>query len=113
MGNFADADAHPGTFRAVAWSEAYDVPPVARPSVVQPHPNRDAPERDSARNCASEGHADYRSGVVVSLVGIAACVILLLAACAVVAFGTGRVDPGPRTVYVAPTPVTLKAPHNP
>jgi hypothetical protein len=40
-------------------------------------------------------------------------VVLLLAACAVVAYGTQWADPGPRAVYVAPPPVMEKQPHHP
>ena len=92
---FADADAASTTFRALAWSEAHDVPPLV--PAVEPYDERDpAPtglsgarpqfEFDAAEAPAVAGMPWYRRRS--SWLGVAASVVLLLGTSAVVAFGS-------------------------
>ena len=94
---FADADAQSTTFRALAWSEAHDVPPLA-PAVD----SYDEPFLDAAPTGLSSARPQFEfdsadAPVVVdtpwyrrrsSLLGVAASVLLLLGTSAVVAFGS-------------------------
>ncbi len=107
---FADADAGSTTFRALAWSEAHDVPPLA-PAVE----SYDEPALDAAPTSLSSARpafefADTDAPVVAhtpwyrrrsSLLGVAASVLLLLGTSAVVAFGSDT-TPASGTSPVAP-----------
>ena len=84
---FADADARSSTFRALAWSEAHDVPPVAAPAEEGLSSARPQLEFTAADAPLSAGpRAWYRRPS--TLVGVAASALLLLSASAVVAFGS-------------------------
>ena len=92
---FADADAASTTFRALAWSEAHDVPPLV-PAVEPYDEGEPAPtglsgarpqfEFDAAEAPAVAGVPWYRRRS--SWLGVAASVVLLLGTSAVVAFGS-------------------------
>ncbi len=116
---FADADAQSSSFRALAWSEAYDVPPVAPPA--EPY---DELELDSAETGLSSARPQlefaepegpltvepapwYRRGS--TLVGVAASVALLLATGAVVAFASSASSPASNTTPLPPS-TTAQAP---
>jgi Hsp70 protein len=116
---FADADAGSSTFRALAWSEAHDVPPVVPPAEpLYDEPLYDEPLDDepSARPQLEFAAADepletalppwYRRSS--TLVGVAASVALLLATSAVVAFGSST-SPASNTTPLAPS-TTAQAP---
>jgi len=94
---FADADAASTTFRALAWSEAHDVPPLA-PAVD----SYDEPALDAAPTGLSSARPQFEFGAAdapvvaekpcyrrrSSVLGVAASVLLLLGTSAVVAFGS-------------------------
>jgi hypothetical protein len=94
----ADADARSSTFRALAWSEVHDVPPVAPPAEELYNPEPASPQTglSSARPQLEFTAADaplsagprpwYRRPS--TLVAVAASALLLLSASAVVAFGS-------------------------
>lgn len=121
---FADADAPSQTFRALAWSEAYDVPPVAPPAeeFYDPEPVSAQTSLSSARPQLEFATADtplsagprpwYRRPS--ALVGVAASALLLLSASAVVAFGSdtkpaANTSPLPPS-SAAPTPGAAASP---
>jgi hypothetical protein len=109
---FADADALSSTFRALAWSEAHDVPPVAPPAeeLYDPEPASAQTGLSSARPQLEFTSADappsagprpwYRRPS--TLVGVAASALLLLSASAVVAFGSDT-RPASNTSPVPPS----------
>lgn len=98
---FADADAQSSTFRALAWSEAHDVPrlaPLAEPMDDDPRPQLEFVAAETPVVPKSPPWYRRRS----SLVGVAASVALLLATSAVLAFGSST-SPSSST---APLPST-------
>jgi hypothetical protein len=107
---FADADAQSTAFRALAWSEAHDVPPLAPAVESYDEPALDAAPTglSSARPAFEFADADA-PGVAVtpwyrrrsSLLGVTASVLLLLGTSAVVAFGSDT-TPASGTSPVAP-----------
>jgi hypothetical protein len=109
---FADADAQSTTFRALAWSEAHDVPPLA-PAVETYY--EVAPTGLSGARPQFEFDAADAPVVVEkpwyrrrsSLLGVAASVVLLLGTSAVVVFGAdttpaSSTSPLPATTTPAP-----------
>jgi hypothetical protein len=113
---FADADARSQTFRALAWSEADDIPPVAVPAaeLYDPEPVSAQTSESGARPQLEFATADaplsagarpwYRRPSMV--VGVAASALLLLSASAVVAFGADA-EPASNT---SPLPPATAAP---
>ena len=94
---FADADAASTTFRALAWSEAHDVPPLAPPVEAYDELELDAAPTglSSARPQLEFDAADVPVVVEVpwyrrrsSWLGVAASAVLLLGTSAVVALGS-------------------------
>ncbi len=110
---FADADARSTAFRALAWSEAHDVPPVAPPAEPYGEPFDDelAPASlSSARPQLEFAAASPPVAVALpwyrrpsSLLGAAGAAAMLLAASAVVAFGSKSTPASSNTMPLTPS----------
>jgi hypothetical protein len=104
---FADADAESSTFRALAWSEAHDVPPVAPPLESMDDDPRPQLEFVAAETpLGTDPPPWYRRSS--TLVGVAVSVALLLATSAVVAFANSS-SPASSTAPLTPS-TTAQAP---
>ncbi|MDT5095124.1 MAG: hypothetical protein QOH60_4487 [Mycobacterium sp.] len=116
---FADADARSTSFKALAWSEAHDVPPLA-PLVPEPEVAvaEDVPEQEPTGLSSARPKMEFAAGrskrsVVerpwyrrgATLAGVGATALLLLAASAVVAFGKSE-----KTVMTTPLTPPASAP---
>ncbi len=115
---FADADAASTTFRALAWSEAHDVPPLAPAVEAYDEPALDAAPTSlsSARPQFEFAAADTPVAAAApwyrrrsSLLGVAASVLLLLGTSAVVAFGADS-TPASSTSPIGPPASAAPAP---
>lgn len=112
---FADADAQSTTFRALAWSEAHDVPPLA--PAVESYDDSPEPAATGLTGARPQFEFDAADAPVVddapwyrrrsSLLGVAASVLLLLGTSAVVAFGS---DSAPASSTAPLAPSTTAAP---
>jgi hypothetical protein len=116
----ADEEPQSQTFRALAWSEAHDVPPVVPPveSFVDPEPSLALTGVSAARpELQFEAAADpppvqtpwYKRGS--TFAGVAAGAVVLLSASAVVALGNDN-SPASITVTLPPS-TTVAAPTSP
>jgi Hsp70 protein len=111
---FAEADAQSTTFRALAWSEAHDVPPVApydEPFDDELFDDEFAPASlSSARPQLEFAAASAPVAVALpwyrrpsSLLGAAGAAVMLLAASAVVAFGSESTPASSNTMPLTPS----------